>query len=133
MKSQSIFVSLALPLFFQACASYHRPEEVTEQMARTQVLLQQADRGGIAVASLPELEAAKNKFAQAKVALEKKNAAGDREALQLAKQAEVDAQFATAKAQSTRQQTAATDAQKGVEDLRQEADRKSTAPTTSTP
>jgi hypothetical protein len=101
-------------------------------MARTEVVIQQADRSGVAVNSLPELQAAKDKYAKAKVALEKKSADGDREALTLAKQAEVDAQYASAKAQSTSQQSAATDAQKGVTELRHEADRNAAAPATTT-
>jgi LAS superfamily LD-carboxypeptidase LdcB len=117
----------------QACASYQRSEEVTEQMARTQVLIQQADRSGVAVNSLPELQAAKGKYAEAQKELEKKNREGDQKALQLAKQAELDTQFATAKAKSETQQAAALDAQKGVEDLRHEADRKPAATPTATP
>jgi hypothetical protein len=128
MKNTSIALALALPLLLQACASYQRPEEVTAQMARTQVVIQQADRSGVAVNSLPELQAAKDKYAGARIALAKKTAEGDQEALQLAKQAEVDAQFASAKAQSTTQETAARDAQKGVEDLRQETQRKPATP-----
>jgi LAS superfamily LD-carboxypeptidase LdcB len=133
MNIRIISIAVALPLMLQACASYHRSDEVTEQMARTQVLIQQADRSGVAVNSLPELQAAKDKYAQATTALEKKDREGDQKALQLAKQAELDVQFATAKAKSETQQSAARDAQKGVEDLRQEADRKSPATPTATP
>jgi LAS superfamily LD-carboxypeptidase LdcB len=133
MNFRIIPFALALPLMLQACASYHRSEEVTEQMARTQVLIQQADRSGVAVNSLPELQAAKGKYAEAQKELEKKNREGDQKALQLAKQAELDTQFATAKAKSETQQAAALDAQKGVQDLRQEADRKAPVTPTATP
>jgi len=117
----------------QACASYKPSSELTTQMARTEVVIQQADSNGVAVNSLPELQSAKDKYAKAKSAMAKKSADGDREALQLAKQAEVDAQYASAKAQSTTQQTAANDAQKGVDALRQEADRNAAAPAATSP
>src|SRR6478735_12789788 len=134
MKAYRFALTLALPLLaLQACATHEPSKEVSTQMARTEVTIQQADRSGVAVNSLPELQAAKDKYAKAKVALEKKSADGDREALTLAKQAEVDAQFASAKAQSATQQTAAADAQKGVNDLRKETDRSAAAPAPTTP
>jgi len=127
MKPRRSLLALGMPLLLPACATYHRPDEVTAQMARTQVVIQQADRSGVAVNSLPELQAAKDKYAQAELSLDKKSAAGDREALRLARQAEVDAQYASAKAQTTSQQAAAREARNGVEALRQEADRKPVA------
>jgi len=134
MKAYRFALTLALPVFaLQACAAHQPSKEVTAQMTRTEVVIQQADRSGVAVNSLPELQAAKDKYAKAKAALDKKSAEGDQEALKLAKQAEVDAQFASAKAQSTTQQTAAADAQKGVNDLRKETDRNAAAPATTTP
>jgi hypothetical protein len=134
MKSLRPALALALPLLLlQACATYERPEALTAQMARTEVVIQQADRGGVAVNSLPELQAAKDKYAMAKVSLDKKSTAGDREALRLAKQAEVDAQYASAKAQSTRQEAAARDSQSGVDTLRQEANRNAAAPAATSP
>ena len=134
MKAYRFALTLALPVFaLQACASHQPSKEVTAQMTRTEVVIQQADRSGVAVNSLPELQAAKDKYAKAKAAMEKKSAEGDHEALTLAKQAEVDAQFASAKAQSATQQTAAADAQKGVNDLRKETDHNAAAPATTTP
>ena len=124
MKATPYAVVAGLPLLMlQACASYHRPEEVTAQMARTEAVLQQADRSNVAVNSLPELQQAKDKYAQAQLALDKKSEDGDRKALELAKQAEVDAQYASARAQSETQENAAQDAENGVNDLRQEANR----------
>jgi hypothetical protein len=133
MKIQRFALALGVPLLMlQACATHRPSEEVTAQMARTEAVLQQADRSNVATNSLPELLAAKDKYAQARTALEKKSDEGDQEALKLAKQAEVDAQYASAKAQSASQQSAAQEAQKGVEDLRQEASL-NTAPPTTTP
>jgi len=124
MKTHLSLLALGLPvLALQACATHQPSDDVKAQMTRTEVVIQQADRSGVAVNSLPELQAAKDKYASAKVEMEKKSAEGDRKALQLAKQAEVDAQFASAKAQSTSQETAAKDAQKGVDTLKQETDR----------
>ena len=134
MKFHRYALAPALPLLLlQACATDERSPEVTAQMARTEVVLQQADRSGVAANSLPELQAAKDKYALAKASLEKKSSAGDREALRLAKQAEVDAQYATAKAQSTTREAAAREAQNGLEALRQEAGRKPAAPATRSP
>jgi hypothetical protein len=134
MKFSRPLLALGLPLLvLQACASTSPNDEVKAQMARTEVVLQQADRSGVAVNSLPELQAAKDKFAKAKVALDMKSMEGNRLALQLAKQAEVDAQYASAKAQSTSQQTAARDAQSGVATLKQETDRNAAAPESTTP
>ena len=131
MKIHRIAIALGAPLLIlQACASHRPSEEVTTQMARTEAVLQQADRSNVANHSLPELLAAKDKFAQARTALEKKSDEGDQEALKLAKQAEVDAQYASAKSQSATQQNAAQEAQKGVEDLRQEANRSAASQTT---
>lgn len=116
-------VAVAAPLvLLQACA-YQRPAEVTAQMARTESTLQQAEQSGAEVNSLPELQSAKDKYADAQRALEKKNREGDRIAMQLAQQAQVDAQFASAKAQSTRQEEAAREVKDGVDALRDETKR----------
>ncbi len=134
MKAYRSVIAVALPLLaLQACASYETSREVTAQMARTEVVIQQADRSGVAVNSLPELQSAKDKYAEAKIAVAKKSTAGDNTALQLARQAEVDAQYATAKSQTTSHETAARDAQSGVETLRSETERNAAQPVTTTP
>jgi hypothetical protein len=84
------------------------------------------------VNSLPELQAAKDKYAAAMTAVAKKSSDGDRTALQLAKQAEVDAQFASAKAQSISHEAAAQDAQSSVETLRTETEHNASQPATGT-
>lgn len=133
MKAYRYALMAGLPLLLlQACASHRPSEEVTAQMARTEAVIQQAERTNAAVNSLPELQAAKNKYAEARVELGKESEKGDQAALKLAKQAEVDAQYASAKSQSTTQQQAARDAQDSVEDVRQEATRNA-APQTATP
>lgn len=132
MKSIPL-TALALPLLLQACASHRPSEEVTAQMARTQAVLQQAERSGAARASLPELEQAKDKYARAQTELDKKSDAGDREALLLAKQAEVDAQYASARTQSTAQEAAARQLQRGVDTLRIEKERDAATPPAAAP
>lgn len=117
-----IFAVSAPLLLLQACA-YQRPAEVTAQMVRTETTLRQAEQSGAEVNSLPELQSAKDKFADAQRALDRKNKEGDRVAMQLAQQAQVDAQFASAKAQATRQEQAAREVKDGVDALRDEARR----------
>ncbi len=51
--------------------------------------------------------------------------------MRLAKQAEVDAQYTTAKAQAVRQQTSAREVQEGVQQLSQEAQRNAATPAAS--
>ena len=116
----------------QACAS-HPGKEVQDQMARTEAVLQQADRSGVAVHALPELQAAKDKYAEAKRLVEKNSDESSQKALQLAKQAEVDAQYATAKAQAKAQESATREVQSGVEAVKEEAARNAAAPVATTP
>jgi hypothetical protein len=131
MKAHRIVLALGLPfLVIQACASHRPAEEVTAQMARTEAILQQADRSGVAVNSLPELQGAKDKYAGAQRSLAKETRDGDAMALQLAKQAEVDANYATAKSGSMTQANAAREVQNGVEALKDEAARNVTPPAT---
>ena len=54
-------------------------------------------------------------------------------ALQLAKQAEVDAQYATAKAQTTSQVSAAREVQNGTQALKDETTHNATTPAASAP
>jgi len=105
------------------CASYERPAELTAQMARTESSLQQAEQSGATQAALPDLQRARDKYADAQRELDKENREGDRNALRLARQAELDAQYASARAQTLRQQEAAAQVQEGVEAVREEADR----------
>ncbi|MEO8306665.1 MAG: DUF4398 domain-containing protein [Pseudomonadota bacterium] len=133
MKHRSIALALAISLpilLMQACASYRPTEEVTGQMARTEATIQQAERSGVAVNSLPELQGARDKFAEAKRALEKKSREGDSQALQLAKQAEVDANYATAKARNKTEQNSAREVQNGVAALKDETVHSAAAPST---
>ncbi len=82
----------------------------------------------MAVDSLPQLQAAKDKYNKAKVELDRKSQEGDQNAVRLAKQAEVDAQYASAHSQAAKQQNAAADSQSSVQALRDEANRNADMP-----
>lgn len=134
MKTHGSGLALGLPLLMlQACASHQPSPEVTSQMARTESTIQQAERSGVATTSLTELQGARDKYAEAKTLLQKESREADQEALQLAKQAEVDAQYATAKANSAKQANSAREVQGGVDALKTEAARNSTVPATASP
>jgi len=117
-------MAVVLPVTFLAgCASYERPAEVTAQMARAESSLQQAEQSGATQAALSDLQRARDKYTDAQRELEKKNREGDRNALRLAQQAELDAQYAAARARTLQQQESAAQVQEGVEAVRDEADR----------
>jgi hypothetical protein len=127
MRIRRSLVMASLPLMLlQACASHRPDDEVTAQMARTGAVLQQAERSGAQVGALAEYQAARDKYLQAQRALEKDSEDGDQAAMRLAKQAEVDAQYASAKAQAQRQQNASQEVQQGVRELDNEAQRNAT-------
>jgi hypothetical protein len=90
-------------------------------MARTEASIHQAEQSGAEQGALQELQAARDKFADAQRALEKKNKDGDAEAVKLAQQAQVDAQYAAAKAQANQQQQAAQEVRSSVNTVRDAA------------
>jgi ATPase subunit of ABC transporter with duplicated ATPase domains len=128
MKPYRYVLAFAVPLLALEGCAYQRSDEVTAQMARTEVVIQQADRSGVAVESLPQLQTAKDKYAKAKAELDRKSEEGDKNAVRLAKQAELDAQYASAHAQATKQENAAADSASGVQALRDEANRNADTP-----
>jgi len=133
MNRYTSILALCLPLLLaQACAS-HPGKEVQDQMARTEAVIQQAERSGVAMHALPELQVAKDKYAEAKTLVAKNSDESSQKALQLAKQAEVDAQYATAKANSAKQATSAREVQGGVDALKTEAARNSATPAPTAP
>jgi hypothetical protein len=128
-SAKYIVATLGLPLLLvmQACA-YQRPQDVTAQMARTEAVLEQAQQSGAQEVALTELMQARDKFAEAQRAYDRESESGDREAMRLAKQAEVDAQYASAKAQAKRQQDSAREVEAGVRTLREQAQRSPATP-----
>jgi hypothetical protein len=128
MSTRYFVVAAALPLLLlQACA-HQRADGLTEQMARTEAVLKQAESAGAEQEALPELQHARDKFSEARRELAKGSGSSDREAMRLAKEAEVDAQYAAAKAQAERQEDAASEVQEGVRALEDEAQRNAANP-----
>lgn len=128
MKMRHVMAVCLVPLMALTACAYQRPEEVTAQMARTEAVLQQAEGSGAKETALSELQKAKDKYADAKVALRKDSEAGDAAAMRLAREAEADAKYASAKAQATRQQDAARQVQQGTQALSEEAQRNAANP-----
>lgn len=108
-----------LTLSLTGC-SYQQSRESAAQVARTQSSIQQAEQSGAQDGALPELQSAKDKLAEAERELGKKNKESELRALRLTEQAEVDAQYAAAKAQTRKQQMAAQEVQNSIEALRRE-------------
>ena len=133
MKATSSVLVLCLPLLLLTACASHPGKDVQDQMARTGAVIEQAERSGVAVHALPELQAAKDKYAEAKKLVANNSDESSQKALQLAKQAEVDAQYATAKANSAKQATSAREVQGGVDALKTEAARNSAAPAPAAP
>lgn len=116
-KTSRILMSMALALL-AASGCAHRPsKEATTQMSRAQSSIDQAEQSGAQLSAAAELQIAKDKFAEARKALDEKE---DRQASRLAQEAQVDAQYAMARGQTRRQQQAAKEAQDNVEALRRE-------------
>lgn len=115
--------SAALMTFVAGCA--HQPSaDAVAQVARSQTSIQQAEQAGAGQAALQDLQTARDKLRQAQEALDKKSEKDDLRALHLAQQAELDAQYAAAKAQSSRQREAVQELQRSIESLRQEVSRR---------
>lgn len=113
-------VSVAGAWLLGACA--HEPSvDVRAQLARTENSITQAEQAGAGQGALPDLQAAKDKLADAQAQLDKKSDDGNARALRLAQQAEVDAQYAAAKSQSQQQRQAAQQLQESIESLRRQA------------
>lgn len=113
-------VSVAGAWLLSACA--HEPSvDVRTQLARSENSITQAEQAGAGQGALPDLQAAKDKLADAQAQLDKKSDDGNARALRLAQQAEVDAQYAAAKSQSQQQRQAAQQLQESIESLRRQA------------
>lgn len=114
-----LWLGLAVLGGLGGCSS-NPPADVVAQMTRTETSVEQAEQAGAQQGALKELQDAKSKLADAREAFDKKDY---KLTLRLAEQAQVDAQYAAAKAQTAREAQAAADAQKSIETLRQEATR----------
>jgi hypothetical protein len=92
-------------------------EEVEEQFTKTETSMTQAEQTGAQQRALTELQQAKDKLAEAKAAYEEGD---EEEALRLAEEAQVDAQYAAARSQAVQDQEAAANVQRGIDAVRQD-------------
>jgi hypothetical protein len=122
---RSLSLCLGLALICGACASQPKQETIT-QIAKTESTINQAEQLGAQENALPDLQQARDKLAEAKGAMQRKE---DGQAIRLAQQAQVDAQYAAAKAQAEREQKAAAEVKQGVNTVRETA----TEPSTTSP
>lgn len=96
-------------------------ELTRQQVARSETAVKQAETTiGTSEAGAIELQQAKESFAQAQHALEKKE---EKQAQRFASQAELNAQLAVAKSQSASARKAADELLASIQTLRQEAER----------
>jgi hypothetical protein len=126
-SKQLVPLSVALALVVgMGCAS-GPPEALKSQMVGTDTSIGQAEQAGAAQAALPELQQAKDKRAKAQAALDEKEY-GD--AMNWARQAQLDAQFASRKAETARTAKSAQEIERGVDELEKETQRKLQQPST---
>lgn len=117
MNHHSAYLCAALAAATVGCASTPKP---TEALARAQASYEQADQADARRYDAANLEAAKDKLAQANAAAEK----GDmKKADWLAQQADVDAQLAAAHARTASAQKAAEEVRASIAALRTETRR----------
>lgn len=122
MRTLSLFNMLVLLLFgwsLVGCSSKMPPP--TQKIALTEAAINQAEASGAVEYAPVEMRSAREKLAQARTAM---NLEENKKALQLAEQAEVDAQLAEAKARTAKSQRAVTELQEGIKTLKMEIERK---------
>jgi hypothetical protein len=108
----SLPLALAVTLVLAACASQPK-QETTAQLAKAEGPIREAEQMGAEQGALPDLQQARDKYAEAQHALSKKK---EPEAMRLAQQAQVDAGYATAKAQALKEQKAAAEVHNAATD-----------------
>lgn len=109
--------AMALAAMLAACSSIPRP---TEQVEAARAAVSQA-QPVVTRDGAPELRAAQEKLARAEDAMQRGNYT---DARVFAEQAEVDARYAWALAESARQQRAAAEVDQSVRVLREQLDRR---------
>jgi hypothetical protein len=114
-----IISAVAAALLATACAS-GPPEALKIQLASTDTSIQQAEQAGAAQNGLAELQLAKDKRAAAQRALDDKKYDT---AIHLAQQAQVDAQYASRKSQTSEISRGAAEIERGHDALQRETDR----------
>jgi hypothetical protein len=106
------------------CAS-GPPSQLKAQIIATDTSIVQAEQAGAAQAALPELQQAKDKRARAEAAMNDKEYD---DALRLALQAQVDAQFASRKSEAVRAARTAAEVEQSTDTLERETERKLETP-----
>lgn len=109
---------LGASMLLAGCASTPAP---TEQLAVSAAAVSRADNAGAAALAPAEMQMAREKLDQARLAMTQEDFDNARN---LAQEAQVDAQLAEAKSRSGKARKAAEELQEGVRVLREELDRK---------
>jgi hypothetical protein len=113
-------LALTLAVALGGCASVPPP---TEQMAVAEAAVQRANTSSTSENAAAELQAARDKLANARLAMTKKDY---KFAKVLAEEATIDAQVAELHAQSARSRKAAQESQDAARALKEEINRKTT-------
>lgn len=106
-------------ILFAGCAS-GPPPALKSQLTGTDTSIAQAEQSGAAQGALPELQSAKDKRAKAQ------DAYGDKKwdlSMQLAQEAQVDAQYAASKSQANKAEKSADEVDRATDRLRDETER----------
>jgi multidrug efflux pump subunit AcrA (membrane-fusion protein) len=122
MRAISLLNLLAVMLFgwsLVGCSASVPPP--TQKMALSAAAINQAEASGAVEFAPVEMRSAREKLAQAQTAFSQED---NQRALQLAEQAEVDAQLAEAKARTAKAQNAVAQLQEGIRTLKLEIERK---------
>jgi hypothetical protein len=114
----AIVCALAAAALAAGCAS--RVPRPTEELARAQTLVEQAEQNNAQQYAAADISMARDKLQAANKAADKGN---NEVAQRLASEASLDARLASARAASARTQRAATEVNQSVETLRREATR----------
>lgn len=122
MRTITLLNMLVLMLFglsLVGCSSKLPPP--TQKIALSSAAINQAEASGAVEYAPVEMRSAREKLAQAQSAM---NMEENKRALQLAEQAEVDAQLAEAKARTAKSQKAVSELQESIQTLKMEIERK---------
>jgi len=121
-RALSLCAALALTVGM-GCAS-GPPEALKFQLIGTDTSIGQAEQAGAAQSALPELQQAKDKRAKAEAAMHDKKYDV---AMNFARQAQLDAQFASRKSEAARANRSASEVTRGTDALEKETDRANVA------
>ncbi len=122
MRTLPLYHLLALTLVASSligCSATIPPP--TQKVALSTAAIDQAEASGAVEYAPVEMRSAREKLTQARAAMNKEE---NKKALQLAEQAEVDAQLAEAKARTAKTQKAVNELQESIQTLKMEIERK---------